>query len=100
MPGMMDTVLDIGLNDEVVEGMVAATHDERFVLDSYRRLIQMFGSVVLDVPDEPFQAVLTSKRHARSVDSDSDYCGRRPFPGYVGSPRQQRHGGATICRVA
>ncbi len=71
MPGMMDTVLDIGLNDDVVAGMTA-TGDEHFVLDSYRRLIQMFGGVVLGVPDEPFEAVLTAKRQARNVDSDAD----------------------------
>ena len=47
MPGMMDTVLNIGLNDETAKGMVKLTSNERFVYDSYRRLIQMFGSVVL-----------------------------------------------------
>jgi pyruvate, orthophosphate dikinase len=47
MPGMMDTVLNIGLNDETAKGMVALTENERFVYDSYRRLVQMFGSVVL-----------------------------------------------------
>jgi pyruvate,orthophosphate dikinase len=72
MPGMMDTVLDIGLSDDVVEGMVKATGDERFVLDSYRRLIQMFGSVVLGVGDEPFEAVLAARRQARHVDSDAE----------------------------
>jgi pyruvate,orthophosphate dikinase len=72
MPGMMDTVLDIGLSDDVVEGMVKATGDERFVLDSYRRLIQMFGSVVLGVGDEPFEAVLAARRQTRHVDSDAE----------------------------
>ena len=56
MPGMMDTVLNIGLNEETVKGMIEATGDPRFVYDSYRRLIQMFGSVVMGVPDEPFEA--------------------------------------------
>ncbi|MDH3295487.1 MAG: pyruvate, phosphate dikinase, partial [Acidimicrobiia bacterium] len=51
MPGMMDTVLDIGLNDTVVEGLARATGDERFALDSYRRLLQMYGGVVLGVDD-------------------------------------------------
>jgi len=55
MPGMMDTVLNIGLNEETVDGMIEATGDPRFVYDSYRRLIQMFGSVVMGVPDEPFR---------------------------------------------
>ena len=59
MPGMMDTVLNIGLNEETVKGMIKATGDPRFVYDSYRRLIQMFGSVVMGVPDEPFEEVIT-----------------------------------------
>ncbi len=72
MPGMMDTVLDIGLNDEVVKGMTAATKDERFVLDSYRRLIQMFGAVVLGVADEAFETILRAKRQVRHVETDAD----------------------------
>ncbi len=72
MPGMMDTVLDIGLNDEVAEGMISAGVDERFVLDSYRRLLQMFGGVVLGVADDAFEAVLRSKRRARGVRSDEE----------------------------
>ncbi len=71
MPGMMDTVLDIGLNDEVVEGMIRATGNERFVLDSYRRLIQMFGSVVMGVADEHFERVLTAAREHADVIEDS-----------------------------
>jgi pyruvate, orthophosphate dikinase len=55
MPGMMDTVLNLGLNDETAEGMVKLTGDERFVYDSYRRLIQMFGTVVMGVPDDAFE---------------------------------------------
>ncbi|MDR3570096.1 MAG: pyruvate, phosphate dikinase [Syntrophobacteraceae bacterium] len=72
MPGMMDTVLNIGLNDETVKGMIEATGDPRFVYDSYRRLIQMFGSVVMGVPDEPFEKVLTQFRRARGVKSDTE----------------------------
>ena len=49
MPGMMDTVLNIGLNDETAEGMVKLTGNARFVYDSYRRLVEMFGSVVLGI---------------------------------------------------
>ena len=52
MPGMMDTVLNIGLNDETALGLAAQTRDPRFVYDAYRRLIQMFGSVVMGIPDE------------------------------------------------
>ncbi len=72
MPGMMDTVLNIGLNDEVVEGMAKLTGDERFVYDSYRRLVQMFGSVVMGIADEPFEKVLTEARQKAGVESDSD----------------------------
>jgi pyruvate, orthophosphate dikinase len=72
MPGMMDTVLNIGLNDEVVKGLVHLTGDERFVYDAYRRLVQMFGSVVLGVRDEPFEEVLERARAERGVSSDSD----------------------------
>ncbi|MDA0242248.1 MAG: pyruvate, phosphate dikinase [Chloroflexi bacterium] len=72
MPGMMDTILNIGLNDEVVEGMIALTGDARFVYDLYRRLVQMFGSVVMNVPDEVFEAVITSKRKRAGVESDAE----------------------------
>ncbi|MBN2177119.1 MAG: pyruvate, phosphate dikinase [Demequinaceae bacterium] len=72
MPGMMDTVLNVGLNPEVVEGMVKLIGDDRFVYDSYRRLVHMFGSVVLGVRDEPFEEVLEAQREKRGVDSDSD----------------------------
>jgi pyruvate,orthophosphate dikinase len=72
MPGMMDTVLNIGLNDETARGMVALTGDERFVYDAFRRLVQMYGSVVLDVADEPFEEVLTRYRKKRGVTSDSE----------------------------
>ena len=62
MPGMMDTVLNIGLNDQTAKGLVSRTGDEHFVLDSYRRLIQMFGTVVLGLRDELFENVLSSAR--------------------------------------
>ncbi len=72
MPGMMDTVLNIGLNDEVAEGMVALTGDEHFVYDSYRRLIQMFGSVVIGLRDELFEHVLERARARRGVETDAE----------------------------
>ncbi len=72
MPGMMDTVLNIGLNDEVAERMAEMTGDPRFVYDSYRRLVQMFGSVVLGVDDEPFEDVLSEYRTRRGVATDSE----------------------------
>ena len=72
MPGMMDTVLNIGLNDEVAAGLAASSGDPRFVNDSYRRLVQMFGTVVLNLPDEPFEAVLLRWRQQRGVANDAD----------------------------
>jgi len=72
MPGMMDTVLNLGLNDETAKGMVALTENARFVYDSYRRLIQMFGSVVLGIPDEAFEEVLESFKEAKGAESDTD----------------------------
>jgi pyruvate,orthophosphate dikinase len=72
MPGMMDTVLNIGLNDETARGMVALTENERFVYDSYRRLIQMFGSVVLEIPDEAFEEVLDAFKEAKGAKADTD----------------------------
>jgi len=72
MPGMMDTVLNIGMNDETAAGMVQLTGDARFVYDAYRRLIQMFGSVVLGIPDEPFEEALDALKRKRGVKSDTD----------------------------
>ena len=72
MPGMMDTVLNIGLNDETAKGMIKLTGDERFVYDSYRRLVQMFGSVVMEVKDEIFEEVLTETRANVGVETDSE----------------------------
>jgi pyruvate, orthophosphate dikinase len=72
MPGMMDTVLNIGLNDEIAETMVGLTNDRRFVFDLYRRLIQMFGSVVMGVPDEAFEAVITARRKLAGVETDAE----------------------------
>jgi pyruvate,orthophosphate dikinase len=72
MPGMMDTVLNIGINDAVLDGMIEAFGDERFVYDSYRRLVQMYGSVVMDVDDHRFEEVLTEARANAGVETDSD----------------------------
>jgi pyruvate,orthophosphate dikinase len=72
MPGMMDTVLNIGLNDETAQGMAELTGDKRFVFDSYRRLVQMFGAVVMGVSDEPFEEVIKAYRKKRSVESDAE----------------------------
>jgi len=72
MPGMMDTVLNIGLNDETAKGMVALTGDERFVYDAYRRLVQMFGSVVLNIDDEAFEDVLNEYKEKKNLTLDTD----------------------------
>jgi len=71
MPGMMDTVLNIGLNDETVQGMIQLTGDQRFVYDAYRRLIQMFGSVVMEIADEFFEEVLEKARVIDQVENDA-----------------------------
>ena len=70
MPGMMDTVLNIGLNDKTAEGMIKLTDDPRFVYDSYRRLVQMFGAVVMGVPDEPFEEVISEVKEVRGIKND------------------------------
>ena len=72
MPGMMDTVLNIGMNDDIAKALARASGDERFVFDAYRRLIQMFGSVVLDVPGKAFEAILTGHRERRGVWNDAE----------------------------
>ncbi len=72
MPGMMDTVLNIGLNDETAKGMVKLTGNERFVYDSYRRLVSMFGSVVLGIRDEAFEEVLDEMKKSKGITADTD----------------------------
>jgi pyruvate,orthophosphate dikinase len=72
MPGMMDTVLNIGLNDESARGMIELTGDERFVYDSYRRLVQMFGCVVLGLEDEHFEHVLDGYKASKGIKVDTD----------------------------
>ena len=72
MPGMMDTVLNIGLNDETAAGMVELTGNERFVYDSYRRLVQMFGSVVLEIPDEAFEGPMDEFKSSKGYKLDTE----------------------------
>jgi pyruvate,orthophosphate dikinase len=72
MPGMMDTILNIGMNDDVAAGMVTLTGDACFVYDLYRRLVQMFGKVVLDVPDEAFELFIESRRQLAGVQTDAE----------------------------
>jgi pyruvate, orthophosphate dikinase len=70
MPGMMDTVLNLGLNDAAVAGLARRTGDERFAYDSYRRFIQMFGDIVLKIPHERFQEALEILKEERGVEED------------------------------
>jgi pyruvate, orthophosphate dikinase len=78
MPGMMDTVLNLGLNDETVEGLAARSSNPRFAWDSYRRFVAMFGDVVLGMKPEhkedrdPFEVILTAKKTARRVQHDAE----------------------------
>ena len=63
MPGMMDTVLNLGLNDRTVEGLAAKSGDPRFAYDCYRRFLSMFAVIVLGIPRELFVQVLEEKKH-------------------------------------
>jgi len=72
MPGMMDTILNLGINDEVAEGLVEFTGDPRFVYDSYRRLVQMFGTVVRGMGDDVFEHVIEQRRIEAGVATDPE----------------------------
>src|SRR5438094_5978714 len=72
MPGMMDTILNLGLNDQAVEGLKARTKNGRFAYDSYRRFIQMFGNVVLEIPKDAFEHELDAVKKARGKKLDTD----------------------------
>lgn len=72
MPGMMDTVLNLGLNSDTVQGLIHRTGNQRFAWDAYRRFIQMFGDVVLGVPHEDFEKVLEKKKHQVNAKQDTD----------------------------
>ncbi len=75
MPGMMDTVLNLGLNDAVVEGLARETGDERFAFDSYRRFIDMFGDVVMGVSHEHFEEAMQHLKDERGVAQDTELTG-------------------------
>ncbi|HNW05056.1 MAG TPA: PEP/pyruvate-binding domain-containing protein, partial [Oscillospiraceae bacterium] len=72
MPGMMDTILNLGLNDEVVEGLAELTQNERFAYDSYRRFIQMYSDVVMEVGKSHFEKLIDEMKEARGVTQDVD----------------------------
>src|SRR5581483_9650868 len=72
MPGMMDTILNLGLNDRAVEGLKARTKNGRFAFDSYRRFIQMFGNVVLEIPKDAFEHEFEAVKKAVKAKQDTD----------------------------
>jgi pyruvate,orthophosphate dikinase len=72
MPGMMDTILNLGLNDQAVEALAKRSNNPRFAYDSYRRLIQMFGDVVLDVPKKKFEHIFDGVKAAKKIKFDYD----------------------------
>jgi len=72
MPGMMDTILNLGLNDETVLGLAAMSSNDRFAWDSYRRLVQMFGDVALEIPKDDFEEVLDHHKKQKGVKNDTD----------------------------
>jgi pyruvate,orthophosphate dikinase len=72
MPGMLDTVLNLGLNDESVAGLARSTDNQRFAWDSYRRFVQMFGNVSRGIPGERFEDAIADVKRARSVTDDTD----------------------------
>ena len=72
MPGMMDTILNLGLNDDAVKGLTAKSGNERFAYDAYRRFVQMFGNVVLGVEHDAFEHLLEAKKAAKGVTLDTD----------------------------
>ena len=72
MPGMMDTILNLGLTSETVQGMVAKTQNPRFAYDAHRRFVQMFGDVVLGVEHRHFESILSTKRARYAAATDAD----------------------------
>ena len=72
MPGMMDTILNLGLNDDAVKGLIARSENERFAYDSYRRFVQMFGNVVLNVDHDEFEHLLEEKKKSKGVTLDTE----------------------------
>ncbi len=72
MPGMMETILNLGLNDETVVGLAKQSNNPRFAWDSYRRFVQMYGCVVFDLPKAPFEEMLERRKQAAGVERDID----------------------------
>ena len=101
MPGMMDTILNLGLNDEAVEGLKRRTSNGRFAFDSYRRFIQMFGNVVLEIPKDAFEHEFEAVKKARGakLDTDLDESALREVVDALQGRRQEAHGQARFRRI-
>jgi pyruvate,orthophosphate dikinase len=82
MPGMMDTILNLGLSDQSRQGLATLTQNERFAWDAYRRFISMFGRIVLDIPAEKFDTALERRKHAKGAKSDTEL-GAKDLAGLV-----------------
>src|SRR5437870_12369042 len=76
MPGMMDTIINLGLNDESVEALARRSNNPRFAADSYRRLIQMFGNVVLEIPKSACDEVIDANKIKKKAKLDTDLCAK------------------------
>src|SRR5687768_6313241 len=72
MPGMMDTILNLGLNDETVEALARASNNERFAYDSYRRFVHMYGNVVLNIKGDRFEHLLEERKKTRGAKADTE----------------------------
>ncbi len=92
MPGMMDTVLNLGINDDVVKALIEWSGDPHFGWDAYRRFVQMYGDVVLGVPEHRFQDVLTELRRSRGVEDDSELSAEDLETATDSIPRHRRAG--------
>jgi pyruvate, orthophosphate dikinase len=95
MPGMMDTVLNIGLTDETVQGLIRKTNNPRFAYDSYRRFVAMFSNVVLGIPHEEFEALLSKKKAELGVELDTDL-GTEDLKGLVGTFKELVRHASTV----
>ena len=73
MPGMMDTILNLGLNDEVVVGLAKLVNNERFAYDSYRRFVQMYSDVVMELPKKRFEGIIDEMKEARGIKMDTEF---------------------------
>src|SRR3989449_5218366 len=88
MPGMMDTVLNLGLNDRSVRGLAKQSRDERFAWDSYRRFVQMFGKIVLDIDPETFEELLDGAKATKGNGGRKPYVGAEVLGRFTEAPQR------------